>query len=129
MAYMRRRRGICWYGASECIAATHQVKVTLNQNGYSKRPTQLRLPAYSPDFNPDEAIWAWARAAVTANTCLGTKAQVQEQMQRYFDGLSARTTEVQSRCRRKLQAVAEAVPVTSPKGRQTPYEDPIGASV
>jgi len=36
----------------------------------------LRLPAYSPDFNPDAAIWAWAREEVTANTCLGTKAQV-----------------------------------------------------
>ncbi len=24
----------------------------------------LRLPAYSPDFNPDEAIWAWAREEV-----------------------------------------------------------------
>ncbi len=31
----------------------------------------LRLPAYSPDFNADEAIWAWAREEVTANTCLG----------------------------------------------------------
>ena len=36
----------------------------------------VRLPAYSPDFNPDEAIWAWAREEVTANTCLGTKAAV-----------------------------------------------------
>jgi len=62
----------------------------------------LRLPAYSPDCNPDEAIWAWAREEVTANTCLGTTAQVQEQLQRFFDGLSARTAEVQSRCRRKL---------------------------
>ncbi len=30
------------------------------------RPASLRLPAYSPDFNPDEAIWAWAREEVTA---------------------------------------------------------------
>ena len=37
----------------------------------------LRLPAYSPDFNADEAIWAWVREEVTANTCLGTKAAVQ----------------------------------------------------
>ena len=89
----------------------------------------LRLPAYSPDCNPDEAIGAWAREEVTANTCLALEATVQEQMQRYFDGLSARTTEVRSRCRRKLQALAEAVPVTSPEGRQTPYVDLIGASV
>ena len=44
---------------------------------------QLRLvalPAYSPDFNADEAVWDWAREEVTANECLGTKAQVQEKM-------------------------------------------------
>ena len=37
----------------------------------------VRLPAYSPDFNPDEAIWGWIREEVTANTCFGTKAKVQ----------------------------------------------------
>ncbi len=67
----------------------------------------VRLPAYSPDFNPDEAIWAWAREEVTANTCLGSKAQVQEKMGAFFAGLAERTTEVQSRCRTKLQALAE----------------------
>ena len=38
----------------------------------------VRLPAYSPDFNPDEAIWGWIREEVTANTCFGTKAKVQQ---------------------------------------------------
>jgi transposase len=68
----------------------------------------VRLPAYSPDFNPDEAIWAWAREEVTANACLGTKVKVQERMTRFFDGLATRTAEVQSRCRRTLQALAAA---------------------
>ena len=40
----------------------------------------VALPAYSPDFNADEAVWDWAREEVTANECLGTKAQVQEKM-------------------------------------------------
>ncbi len=66
----------------------------------------VRLPAYSPDFNPDEAIWAWAREEVPANTCLGTKAQVQEKMAHFFADLATRTTEVQSRCRRKLQVLS-----------------------
>jgi transposase len=35
----------------------------------------VRLPAYSPDYNADEAIWDWARAEVTANTCLGTQSR------------------------------------------------------
>src|SRR4051794_6709292 len=69
----------------------------------------LRLPACSPDFDPDEAIWAWAREEVTANTCLGTRAAVQEKMQGFFAGLPARTAEVQSRCRRTLQALADEV--------------------
>jgi transposase len=90
----------------------------------------LRLPAYSPDFNPDEAIWAWAREEVTANTCLGTKAKVQERMAHFFDGLADRTAEVQSRCRRKLQALAETVILTSPEAHQhAPHVDLIGASV
>ncbi len=74
-----------------------------------------RLPAYSPDCNPDEAIWAWAREEVTANTCLGTKAKVQERMGAFFAGLPARTAEVQSRCRRKLQALAESLTAPSPE--------------
>ncbi len=90
----------------------------------------LRLPAYSPDFNPDEAIWAWAREEVTANTCLGTKARVQEKMAQFLDGLTTRPAAVQSRCRRKLQALAEAVAAPSPQShRETPHVDPIGASV
>ena len=65
------------------------------------------LPAYSPDFNPDEAIWDWAREEVTANSCLGTKAKVQEKLGAFFRGLVERTTEVKQRCRRELQAQAD----------------------
>jgi transposase len=72
-------------------------------------PLQLvNLPAYSPDFNPDEAIWKWARAEVTANACLGTKAKVQLGMTRFFEGLATRVDEVQSRCRSALQELAAA---------------------
>ena len=74
-----------------------------------------RLPAYSPDGNADEAIWAWAREEVTANACLGTKARAQEQLEACFAGLTTRTAEVQSRCRTKLQALAEAVPLGLPE--------------
>lgn len=59
----------------------------------------LRLPAYSPDCNPDEAIWDWACEEVTANTCLGTKAKVQERMARFSAGLPARTPSANSACR------------------------------
>ncbi len=90
----------------------------------------LRLPAYSPDCNPDEAIWDWACEEVTANTCLGTKAKVQERMARFSAELQARTAGVQSRCPRTPQALAEAATAISPAPhQQTPHVDPIGASV
>jgi transposase len=66
-----------------------------------------RLPAYSPDFNADEAIWAWVREEVTANTCLGTKAAVQEKVGHFFAGLTSRTEEVKTRCRTTPQKLAE----------------------
>ena len=69
----------------------------------------VALPAYSPDFNGDEAIWDWAREEVTTNTCLGTKAKVQEKVGAFFRGLVDRTTEVKQRCRTMLQARADAL--------------------
>lgn len=64
----------------------------------------VALPAYSPDFNADEAIWDWAREEVTANECLGTKAKVQEKINGFFRGLAHREEEVRRRCRTELQA-------------------------
>ena len=71
------------------------------------------LPAYSPNFNPDEAIWDWAREEVTANICFGTAAKVREQMDPFFAGLAKRTTEVKQRCRKELQAKADALVVVA----------------
>ena len=68
----------------------------------------VRLPAYSPDFNADEAIWGWIRAEVTANTCFGTKAKVREKVGEFFRGLIDRTDEVKRRCRTVLQTRADA---------------------
>jgi len=70
--------------------------------------TLLTLPPYSPDFNPDEAIWDWARQEVTANRCFGTAANVRQHIDAFFAGLATRTTEVMCRCRRELQSRAEA---------------------
>ena len=69
----------------------------------------VALPAYSPDFNADEAVWDWAREEVTANECLGTKAKVQEKMYAFFGGLAHRKDEVKHRCRTLLQARADAL--------------------
>ena len=69
----------------------------------------VALPAYSPDFNGDEAIWDWAREEVTANTCFGTAAKVREKLVPFFAGLAERTAEAQRRCRTVLQARADAL--------------------
>ena len=69
----------------------------------------VRLPAYCPDFNPDEAVGKWVREEVTANTCLGTKAKVEQQVGAFFSGLGQRLPEVQRRCRTRLQAEAESL--------------------
>lgn len=69
----------------------------------------VSLPGYSPDFNADESIWDWAREEVTANTCLGTKTRVEQEMGKFFQGLGQRTAEVQQRCRTVLQAQADAL--------------------
>lgn len=69
----------------------------------------VALPAYSPDFNADEAIWDWAREEVTANECLGTKAKVQEKINGFFGGLAHRADEVRHRCRTVLQARVDAL--------------------
>lgn len=69
----------------------------------------VRLPAYSPDFNADEHIWAWVRAEVTANTCFGTAAKVRAAVDPFFAGLAARKDEVKQRCRTELQTRADAL--------------------
>lgn len=69
----------------------------------------VRLPAYSPDFNADEHIWGWVRAAVTANTCFGTATQVRAHVDPFLAGLASRAEEVTRRCRTVLQAKADAL--------------------
>jgi transposase len=73
----------------------------------------VALPGYSPDFNPDEAIWGWVREEVTANTCFGTAAKVCEKVDAFFAGMAERSAEVMQRCRRDLQAQADALVVAA----------------
>jgi len=73
----------------------------------------VALPAYSPDFNADEAIWDWAREEVTANTCFGTAVKVREKLDPFLAGLTERTAEVQQRCRTTLQAQVDALMVSA----------------
>jgi transposase len=90
----------------------------------------VRLPAYSPDFNPDEAIWGWIREEVTANTCFGTKATVQHHVGQFFRDIAERTDEVKRRCRRTLQEQADALaPIIDAILHQPDHVDPTVALV
>ena len=78
---------------------------------YLTKPSQnlrlVNLSSYSPDFNPDQAIWGWARQEMTANLCLGTRAAVRESVRELFTDLSHRREEVKRRCRTALRAKAD----------------------
>ncbi len=90
----------------------------------------VRLPAYSPDFNPDEANWGWIREEVTANTCFGTKAEVQHHVGQFFRDIIQRTDEVTRRCRRTLQVQADALaPIIDAILHQPHHVDPTVALV
>src|SRR5262249_48381938 len=90
----------------------------------------VRLPAYSPDFNADEHIWGWVREEVTANTCFGTKAKVQQHVGQFFRDIAQRTDEVKHRCRRTLQAQADALaPIIDAILHQPDHVDPTVALV
>jgi transposase len=71
----------------------------------------VALPAYSPDFNADEAVWDWVREEATANTCFGTKENVRQAVDHFFSGLASRTDEAKRRCRTKLQSKADALAI------------------
>lgn len=85
----------------------------------------VRLPAYSPHYNADEAVWRWIREEVTANTCFGTKAKVREHVDACFHGVAQHVDEVISRCRTALHASADALVQSQP----TCNADPIAAWV
>lgn len=90
----------------------------------------VRLPAYSPDSNPDEAIWGWIREEVTANTCFGTGAKVQQHVGQFFRHIAHRADEVKRRCRRTLQAQADALaPLLDAIPHQPDHVDPTVALV
>lgn len=104
---------------------THHTEplVIIWDNGPSHRGEEIRtwlatpnlsvrlvaLPAYSPDFNADEAIWDWVREEATANICFGTKEKVGQAVDHFFTRIAERTDEAKRRCRTRLQALADAL--------------------
>jgi hypothetical protein len=71
------------------------------------------LPGYGPDDSANEAIWDWGRDDTTANTCLGTRANVRKKVSAFLRDLRTRTNQVKCRCRIALQAQAGALAITA----------------
>ena len=68
---------------------------------------QVALTGYSPNFNPDEAIWGWVREEITTNTCFGIDAKVREKVDAFFVGFTDRAADVMHCCHRELYAQAD----------------------
>lgn len=50
--------GVIYHRCAAVVAAAQKLKITLH-----------RLPAYSPDFMPVEALWRWMHDEVTRSYC------------------------------------------------------------
>ena len=59
---------------------------------------------------PMRRSWGWVREDTTGNLRLGTKALVQERVNRFLAGLATRKDEAKRRCRTVLQSRAEGLP-------------------
>jgi len=58
---------LIWDGAS--IHCSKEVKEFLSQGG-AQRLHLMRLPAYSPELNPDEGVWRWLKRKLGNVCCL-----------------------------------------------------------
>jgi len=58
---------LIWDGAS--IHCSKEVKEFLSQGG-AQRLHLVRLPAYSPELNPDEGVWRWLKRKLGNVCCL-----------------------------------------------------------
>jgi transposase len=96
-AYPEKRLRIIWDGAS------YHRSALVTAEAKRLRILLTRLPAYSPDFMPVEALWRWLREEVTYNHCHnsaeeliraveGFEAQVNADQQALFERLVIRSS-------------------------------------
>ena len=83
----------------------------------------VRLPAYSPVYYADKAVWGGIREEVTAHTCFGTAARIRATVDTFSHGVANGAAEVKQRCRTILQASAEALD----ESLQACHADPVAA--
>jgi len=69
-AYPERRLQVVWDGAP------YHRSAAVVDAGARLDIEIIRLPSYSPDFMPVEALWRWLRQEVTANYCHDTREEL-----------------------------------------------------
>ena len=72
----------------------------------------VRLPAYSPDFMPVEALWRWLREEVTRNHCHDTIEELVSDVVEFGKRLNAAPLELITRLWPKLELREDELPKT-----------------
>ena len=77
-------------------ASWHSIKLEAQYKNLSI----MRLPAYSPELNPIEQVWAWLRANDLANFTFKNYDHIVDQVSRAWNNFRSQVDHVKSLCKR-----------------------------
>ena len=80
---------IIWDGAS--IHRSQEVKDLLRPENQDGRVQLTLLPAYSPQLNATEQVWAWLKGGELQNVCCKTLDELTQKVQQAFSKLTGKT--------------------------------------
>jgi transposase len=80
---------IIWDGAS--IPRSQEVKDLLSTENQGGRVQLTLLPAYSPQLNAAEPVWAWLKGGELKNVCCKTLDELTQKVQPAFSKLTDQT--------------------------------------
>ena len=93
LLYFQQPLLILWDGAS--IHQSKEIKTWLRTNNFDGRVQLARLPAYSPQLNAAEQVWAWLKGGQLKNVCCKTLEELTQVVQKAFEKLTANTAIIQ----------------------------------
>jgi transposase len=85
---------IIWDGAS--IHRSQEVTDWLRTDNHEGRVQLAILPAYSPQLNAAEQVWAWLKGGQLKNVCCKTLDELTQVVQKAFEKLTAKTEIIQN---------------------------------
>jgi len=89
--YPERPLTVIWDGAS------YHRSHTVRQRASDLNIDLVRLPAYSPDFMPVEALWRWLREDVTYHRCHNTAEELIAHIEQFRQTINAHPNELADR--------------------------------